>query len=99
MRVAPAQLTIDGREEHAESSPRHAALSRAQRAILRALADHDLTSTEAGQIVHAHRDPPCERCRRGSCGFTSTDGGDALKRLAARGLVRKVAPGIWTARP
>ena len=97
--VEPLQLTIDGREEPTSEAgiPRRAPLSAAQLAILRALAAGEITSTDAGRIVHAHREPPCERCRRGSCGFASTDGSDALKRLAARALVRKVAAGIWTA--
>jgi hypothetical protein len=92
------QLTLDGRAELLVRTPgRIAPLTAAQLVILRALADREtIRSTEAGRIVHAHRDPPCDRCRRGCCGFTSTDGSDALKRLAKRGLVRRIAAGLWT---
>src|SRR6516165_5864756 len=92
------QLTLDGRAELLVRTPgRLAPLTAAQRVILRALADREtIRSTEAGRIVHAHRDPPCDRCRRGCCGFTSTDCSDALKRLAKRGLVRRIAAGLWT---
>jgi len=94
------QLTIDGGEELVEHrASGRAPLSAAQFDILRMLAEHDvITSTDAGRIVHANRNPPCERCRRGRCGFTSTDGSEALRRLQARGLVRKIAAGLWTAR-
>lgn len=92
------QLTIDGREELAE----HAASSQgpftaAQIEILRLLADRQtIRSIDAGRIVHAHREPPCARCERGCCGFTSVDGSAALKRLQERGLVRRVAAGLWS---
>lgn len=93
------QLTIGGREEPIELvADRCAPLTAAQVAILRLLAERrTITSSEAGRIVHAHRQPPCERCKRGCCGFTSTDGSDALKRLQARGLARRIAAGRWTA--
>lgn len=94
------QLTLDGRAEPlARSHGQAAPLTAVQLTLLRAVVEREtITSTEAGRIVHAHRDPPCERCCRGCCGFTSTDGSDALKRLAHRGLVRRIAAGLWTAR-
>lgn len=92
-----AQLTLDGREEPIGRRMTRPALSGVQRQILRSLANRELTSTEAGRIVLPHRDPPCGRCGQGRCGFTSTDGSDVLKRLAARGLVRRIAAGRWRA--
>jgi len=99
--VNRVQLTIDGREELIEpTAPRHMPLTAAQYEILSLLAEHEvIRSIEAGRIVHAHRTPPCERCRHGRCGFTGTDGSEALRRLQARGLVRKLAAGLWTATP
>ena len=92
------QLTIDGREEIVELGPsRHAPLSAAQYEILRMLSEHDVTSSDAGRIVHAHRDPPCERCRRGRCGFAAGDGSQALRGLEARGLARRISACLWTA--
>jgi hypothetical protein len=91
------QLTIDGREEQREVVlTRRAPFTPVQREILRLLAERDITSSEAGRIVHAHRSPPCSRCAH-SCGFVASDGGDALKRLQGRGLVRRVRAGVWTA--
>lgn len=93
------QLTIDGREEQPADVPQpRGAFSRAQREILQLLAERDITSTEAGRIVHLHRTPPCASCMRGDCSWASSDGGDALKRLKARGLTRRVFAGVWTAR-
>lgn len=95
-----AQLAIDGGETpvalvgRGSSTP----LTQSQREILRLVADHDVTSTDAGRILHLLRNPPCHRCELGRCGFAASDGGDALKRLAVRGFVRRVAPGVWTAR-
>jgi hypothetical protein len=91
------QLTIDGREEPERVASRHGPLTAAQLEILRVLAEHGrIRSTEAGRIVHAHRRPPCERCQRGRCGFTSPDGSAALKRLQERGLVHRIAAGLWS---
>jgi hypothetical protein len=92
------QLTIDAREEPPERvASRHRPLTAAELEILRILAEHgSIRSTEAGRIVHAHRQPPCERCQRGRCGFTSPDGSAALKRLQERGLVHRIAAGLWS---
>jgi hypothetical protein len=92
------QLILDGREELLKRAAREAPLTAAQVAILRALAERGtITSAEAGRIVHWHREPRCEQCQRGCCGFTATDGSKALKRLQARGLAAKVAAALWTA--
>jgi hypothetical protein len=97
-RTAP-QLTIDGREEEREIVRSHrAGFTPAQREILRLLAERDITSSEAGRIVHVHRSPPCFRCQHGSCAYLAIDGNDALKRLKARGLARRLFAGVWTAR-
>jgi len=102
MTLIAGQLTIDGAEEERRIAPRgRAGLTAAQRAILRLLAERDITSSEAGQIVHLHRRPPCERCRWDRrCGYVATDGGDALRRLERRGLVRHslldACFGLWT---
>lgn len=60
----------------------------------------NLTSTQAGKIIHAHREGGCNKCRatdRGHCKWAASDGGDGMKRLAARGLVRRVREGTWVA--
>lgn len=87
------QLTLDGREvDHVQVVAERATLSDAQREILRHIRQHGfITATEAGRIVHAHRtDCRChhagESCRSK---WIASDGWDTLKRLAARGLVRR----------
>lgn len=93
------QLTIDGREvAPPDIVPRGAPFTPAQQQILRILAERDITPSEAGRIVHLHRTPACARCLRGQCQWASSDGVDALKRLKARGLVRRVFTGCWSAR-
>jgi len=103
------QLTLDGREVPVPSAdqPRATApLTASQREILLWIRDHgQIRSVEAGAIVHAHRTLPC--CSRygrsrpdgiGCCKWAASDGGDALKRLMGRGLVRRGdTPGVWEA--
>ena len=98
--IAGAQLTVDGAEVPAPAIPSRVPLTPAQREILRLAREHErISASEAGAIVHAHRTPTCTRCSRGSCGFTSSDGSDALKRLGKRGLVRRVSAGVWEPMP
>lgn len=98
------QLDIYGGEtDHVAVLKKGAAFTPAQREILQLIARYGtVTSTAAGRIVHAHREPRCARCtdteRFGRCPWVSSDGGDALKRLMARGLVRRVRPGVWRAK-
>jgi hypothetical protein len=93
------QLTLDGREEAIPTAPRHSPFTAAQREIMHAIADREtISSTEAGQIVHAHRSPSCARCAEGCCRFAAVDGRDALMRLQKRGLVRRRFVGVWGAR-
>lgn len=93
------QLTIDGGEEilSVEAPKHHSPLTHAQSSILLLIAERGkITSSEAGEIVHLHRAPPCARCvEHGRCGFTSSDGRDALKRLQARGFVIRLVTGVW----
>jgi hypothetical protein len=73
-------------------------LTEAQREILRtARANRGvIRSVQAGVILHAHREQPCPRAdARGCCEYAAGDGGDALTRLASRGLARRVGRGIW----
>jgi hypothetical protein len=93
------QLTLDGTEVVIPAEPRrHSPYTAAQYAIMRLVAECDtITSSEAGRIVHACRVPPCERCQEGNCGFVAADGRDALMRLQARGLVRRIYAGRWGA--
>ena len=94
---AAMQLTLDGREVPI-SGTRTPAFTDAQTEILRALRLYGIiTSTAAGRILHAHRKYGCAGCRADRCYFASSDGCDALKRLAERGLVRRVARGRWKA--
>ena len=89
------QLTLDGEQVPLEQLPR-GRFTPAQREILRLVVEQrEISPKEAGLIVHAYRDPPCARCTQGRCGFASSDGSDALKRLAKRGLVCRGAAGIW----
>lgn len=92
-----AQLTMDGREEEVRTGGGTSApFTPAQREILRLVQVYGtVTSTAAGRIIHAHRDGGCLRCRESRCKFAASDGGDALKRLMARGVVRRCRPGVW----
>lgn len=92
------QLTIDGGEVVLPATPRaHTPFTSAQRAILRLIQEREkITSSDAGVIVHLHRAPPCIRCVAvGRCGYIASDGRDALKRLEARGCVRRSGTGVW----
>lgn len=75
-------------------------LTTAQREILRELRLRGtLRSLDAGVILHAHRPtgpcrPPVDG-RSPCCEHASSDGSDALKRLAARGLCKSAGAGLW----
>lgn len=102
------QLTIDGGEvEHPAPATRTGPLSPVQVEILRHLGIHGwISSTSAGVMAHAHRE---ERRGRsfvrhvqtyglrgdGCCRYAASDGGDVMKRLAARGLVERYERGVW----
>ena len=107
----PSQLGLDGGETPHEqvvkvSRPKPA-LNGAQRAILRVIeAEGTIRPVEAGVIVHAHRDQPCrlagaagaDRYKGGGvacCAYASSDGVEALKRLAKRGLVERQGKGRY----
>lgn len=93
-----AQLTLDGGEENPAGAVgrKAASFSRAQREILRLARENGgIKPYEAGEIVHAHRSPPCRRCASGDCPYTSSDGVDALKRLAKRNVVERAAHGWY----
>jgi putative AbiEi antitoxin of type IV toxin-antitoxin system len=94
------QLTLDGQEvEIPVIQTARSPLTGAQREILElARRQGQVRSREAGQIVHLHRMPQCGWCMREKCGFASIDGSDALKRLAKRGFLRRIAPGLWIPR-
>jgi hypothetical protein len=47
--------------------------------------------------IHAHRRPPCPRCKRGRCGYLAADDAEALGRLVRRGPLDALF-GVWTAR-
>jgi hypothetical protein len=90
---SPKQLTIDGGEvDHEQVLAERAPLSDVQREVLRHIRLVGfITATEAGRIVHAHRadcrcQHPGDQCRSK---WIASDGWDVLKRLRARGLVRK----------
>lgn len=108
----PPQLTIDGGETTTEqalrTSARRPGLSGAQRAILNVIqAEGSIRAVEAGVIVHAHRGRGCcghgagaDRYKGGGkacCGYASTDGASALKRLRQRGLVKQREDRSWEA--
>lgn len=94
------QLTLDGREiptEDVATRSSSTGLNPAQREILAHLHRHgSIRPVDAGRIVHAARGPG-----RSKRAHWSSDGHQALKRLAARGLVQPpVEPGRpWERRP
>lgn len=99
------QLRLDGGQDAGPvPAVRRAPYTAAQQEIMRKIAeDGQIRSIEAGVIVHAHRPRPCIRGSyangdgEGCCRWASGDGGDALKRLAERGVVRRVGRGRWAA--
>jgi hypothetical protein len=110
----PPQLQLGGGEvpteqaQRSSSAGRGAALSYAQRAILRKIEDQgSIRPVEAGVIVHAHRGTGCcgfgaaaDRYKGGGkacCGYASSDGSAALKRLRERGLVQQRQDRSWEA--
>lgn len=95
--MTETQLTFDGREVPIGGS-RPPAFTAAQTEILRAIRLYGIiTSTAAGRILHANRKYGCAGCKADRCYYASSDGGDALKRLAERGTVRRVGRGRWKA--
>lgn len=95
------QITLEGELEPAgRASLRRRGLTTAQLRILRAIdaAGDMITTIAAGRIIHEMREKPCERCadREDRCAFVAIDGREALERLAARGVVRKVSGGLWS---
>lgn len=106
MTVGYGQLTLDGREvpHPGPDRPRMTApLNATQREILRVISDRGyITSSHAGVLVHLARDGGQGRCRRmlsmkgdepRCCQWAASDGGDAMKRLMARGFVRRSGGG------
>lgn len=91
------QLDIHGGEhEHVAVVAKRHQYSGAQREILRFIGNYGaITSTQAGVIVHAHREGGCHRCRKGTCPWLSSDGCDAMRRLRKRGLVKRHHRGLW----
>lgn len=89
------QLDIYGGEVEAPvASSKDWPLSPSQHEILRMMRQYGaITSTQAGTIVHAHR----EDRGAGKARYRSSDGCDAMKRLRSRGLVRRARPGTWVA--
>lgn len=86
------------------TSSRAIGLSTAQQGILEVIRRQGyIRPVEAGVIVHRLRNDSCSRKAnepsatgdrykgggKGCCAFASTDGSAALKRLAARGLVKR----------
>jgi hypothetical protein len=93
------QLNLAGGEEDPLERTVRGQLSDTQREILQAIHVHgEITTVDAGRIVHARRSPPCARCREGRCAFVELDGSDALKRLKRRGHVRRLYGDVWIGR-
>lgn len=89
------QIDIFGGEVEAPAgSSKSAPLTPSQHEILRLIHNYGaITSTQAGTIVHAHRDDRGVGKER----FRSSDGCDAMKRLMKRGLARRARAGTWIA--
>ncbi|HEY0390992.1 MAG TPA: hypothetical protein VGC63_04720 [Solirubrobacterales bacterium] len=99
-----SQITLDGREVSMEEARRTSTaggrLTQAQRLILDTINEKgQIRSVEAGVIVHLARGTKCAKgvgpSKLACYHYASTDGLSAMKRLAKRGLVRKVSVGIW----
>lgn len=95
--MSVTQLDFNGGEtEHVEVTKKGAGFSLAQREILRFIGVYGaITSTQAGVIVHSHREGGCDRCRKGICPWLSSDGCDAMRRLRDRGFVKRHHRGLW----
>lgn len=97
----PMQLTTDGREIPMSALTRHT--EGVQRVLLRELVRYGpLRTSEAGRVVHAHRghcgrraDFPQRTDVLACCGYGPIDGNRTLHRLANKGLVRRIKPGVW----
>jgi len=90
------QLTLDGKEVPHVRITAHSNLTESQREILRQLGARGfITSTEAGVIVHSFARNQTEVGRLARRKYAAADGLAAMYRLAARGLVVRVEPGVW----
>lgn len=91
-----AQLTIYGSEVPVGVAGA-SLYSEAEREVWRiARAAGAIRSTEAGRIVHAHRENGCKGVGssvRACCRYAAEDGRQLCLRLVKRGLMRRVAPG------
>ena len=98
------QLTLDGRAEPYPglARARRLPLTHGQLDVIAYLRLHGtIRPGQAGTIVHLHRvsdrrfcQPPTKG-RITCCEYASSDGVEALKRLASRGLVEKVSDGLY----
>lgn len=99
------QLTLDGRSvPHSQVVRHRRPLTDVQQDILRrAVLNRKgwIRSVEAGNIVHAHRprhgtSPNYQAGKSlGCCKYAASDGSEACKRLAARGLLSRIERGVW----
>ena len=95
------QLGLDGSEStHPVRKVRP--LSARQRELVAYMRQHgDVSPTDVGVLMHQGRERPCvirldfRRGRTSCCKFASSDGSDALRRLARRGIVERVKRGRW----
>jgi hypothetical protein len=88
--VIPPQLTLDGREVDRPVLPRP--LTDRQREIMRFARSREFVRPiEVGRIMHMARDGAPKPA------YFASDGSDALRRLARRGLVERVRRGRWVA--
>ena len=105
-----SQLTLDGGEVP-HPPPRWHARTEAQRDVLDlATRPEGVKAWEAGRILHEQRDSGCcwigakaDRCKatkrmKACCPYGASDGADAIKRLAARGLLQRGPDRAWRLR-
>lgn len=85
------QLTLHGFEVELRWVGRTRRLTPAQREVLAVIGrEGEIRSRHAGLILHSHRPNPKAR-------YYASDGSDMLRRLEARGLVRRTGRrGRWT---
>lgn len=94
--MSERQLTLDGRE--VERVTRARPLTDRQCAVLRVMRAHDdVRPLLVGMLMHEGRERLCACFEGVPCRYASSDGADALKRLARRGLVARASRGHWRA--
>lgn len=96
--MSDVQLGLDGTEV-VHPVRRQRRLTDAQRQVIRFMRHHgDVRPVEIGRVMHVQRGRHAigtSLIEGACCQYASSDGADALRRLADRGLVYRVRRGCW----